>query len=374
MSWKSATLKDLVFFQRGFDITKAEQNAGDIPVISSSGISSYHNEAKVAGPGIVIGRKGTLGSVFYSEKDFWPHDTTLWSKDLNGNNARFVFYFLKTLKLENYNVGNANPTLNRNHIHDLKIAIPPLPTQNSIADILSAYYDLIENNRRRMALLEESARLLYREWFVHLRFPGHEHVPVKDGVPKGWKILPLDEIAKTNAESFPAKELPDEICYIDISSVKTGFIHSNTIMDAKDAPGRARRKVHHGDVIWSNVRPNLRAYALIIEPNPNFVISTGFTVLTATSVPFTYLYCLVTTDTFVNHLINNATGVGYPAVRPPDFERAMVMVPETSILHTFHETTEPIFLARHILEKEIKALEQARELLLPRLMSGEIAV
>jgi type I restriction enzyme, S subunit len=82
MNWKKGVLQDLVFFQRGFDITKAEQQPGEYPVISSSGITSYHSEAMVSGPGVIIGRKGTLGSVHYSEGDYWPHDTTLWSKDL----------------------------------------------------------------------------------------------------------------------------------------------------------------------------------------------------------------------------------------------------------------------------------------------------
>ena len=92
--WKKGKLQDLVFFQRGFDITQAEQTDGPVPVISSSGVTSYHNESRAAGPGVVIGRKGTLGSVHYSEVDYWPHDTTLWSKDLRGNDPRFVYFFL----------------------------------------------------------------------------------------------------------------------------------------------------------------------------------------------------------------------------------------------------------------------------------------
>jgi len=189
--WKKGQLQDLVFFQRGFDFTQAQQNPGPYPVISSSGITSYHDKFKVNGPGVVIGRKGTLGSVHFSEDDYWPHDTTLWSKDLRGNNPRFVYYYLHTVNFRRFDVGNSNPTLNRNHIHGLLVLIPPPNVQNRIADILSAYDDLIENNQRRMALLEEAVRQLYREWFVRLRFPGHEHTRIIDGVPEGWE--------KTNA-------------------------------------------------------------------------------------------------------------------------------------------------------------------------------
>jgi len=184
--WKPGTLQDLVFFQRGYDITKAQQNLGDVPVVSSSGVNSYHSEAKVDGPGVVIGRKGSLGTVHYVDGPYWPHDTTLWSKDLRGNHPRFVYYFLNTLELERYDVGSSNPTLNRNHIHGLDIAIPTPVIQEKIADVLSIYDDLIENNRRRIQLLEQAARMLYKEWFVHLRFPGHEHVKITNGVPEGW--------------------------------------------------------------------------------------------------------------------------------------------------------------------------------------------
>jgi type I restriction enzyme S subunit len=161
--WKKGQLQDLVFFQRGFDITQAQQTPGPFPVISSSGITSYHSEFKASGPGVVIGRKGTLGSVHFSNIDYWPHDTTLWSKDLRGNNPRFVYFYLHTINFKRFDVGNSNPTLNRNHIHDLLALIPPLDIQDRIADILSTYDDLIDNNRRRMALLEEAARQLYRE-------------------------------------------------------------------------------------------------------------------------------------------------------------------------------------------------------------------
>jgi type I restriction enzyme S subunit len=196
--WNNGRLQDLVFFQRGYDITQAQQTHGPYPVISSSGITSYHNEFKASGPGIVIGRKGTLGSVHFSESDYWPHDTTLWSKDLRGNDPRFVYYYLHTIDFKRFDVGNSNPTLNRNHIHDLPTAVPPLAVQIRIAEVLSAYDDLIENNLRRMALLEEGARQLFREWFVRLRFPGHEHAHIINGVPEAWQRVPLGDRVKLN--------------------------------------------------------------------------------------------------------------------------------------------------------------------------------
>jgi type I restriction enzyme S subunit len=265
--WKKGQLQDLVFFQRGFDIIQAQQTPGPFPVISSSGVTSYHSESKASGPGVVIGRKGTLGSVHYSEGDYWPHDTTLWSKDLRGNNPRFVYFYLHTINFKRFDVGNSNPTLNRNHIHDLPALIPPLAAQERIADILSAYDDLIGNNGRRMALLEETARQLYREWFVRLRFPGHEHTRITHGVPEGWERRRLSDVAEVNRESLPGA-YDGEIEYIDISSVTPGSINETTCYDFREAPSRARRVVQHGDIIWSCVRPNRRSYAVIWQPAP----------------------------------------------------------------------------------------------------------
>jgi type I restriction enzyme S subunit len=293
-------------------------------------------------------------------------------------NSKFVYYYVASKAGVNYiksrSIGAAVPGINLGIMKSIPIALPPMTLQESIVGILSAYDDLIENNRRRIQLLEQAARLLYKEWFVHLRFPGHEHVLITDGVPKGWEKKPLSYIADTNVESYKAQGLPDEINYIDISSVAKGRIVTKTTMLSTDAPGRARRKAKSGDVIWSNVRPNLRAYALVLESEENDVFSTGFTVLSPVAVPFSYLYLLVTTDEFVGHLVNHATGVSYPAVRPEDFERAIVHFPSKVVLELFHEKTEPIFRLISKLIEEAKGLSKACDLLLPRLMSGELAV
>ena len=159
------------------------------------------------------------------------------------------------------------------------------------------------------------------------RSPGHEHVEIIDGIPKGWRRSTLGEVVVTNEASHKATELPFVINYIDIASVDQGWINQKTEMSSDDAPGRARRIARHGDVIWSNVRPNLRAYALVMEPDETDVFSTGFTILTAKSIPHLYLYQFVTTDGFVSHLVNHTTGASYPAVRPPDFERAELLIP-----------------------------------------------
>lgn len=194
--FQQKTIGEILTFQRGFDITKKEQTPGVVPIVSSSGISSFHSQFKVKAPGVVIGRKGTLGTVHYIKQDFWPHDTTLWVKDFKGNDPRFISYFLKTLHLENFDTGSSNPTLNRNHLHKIKIIFTGLKIQQKIAAILSAYDDLIENNKRRIALLEKMAEEIYREWFVRFRFPYWENAEFEKGIPVGWEVVRFRDVVK----------------------------------------------------------------------------------------------------------------------------------------------------------------------------------
>ena len=376
--WQTIPLGEALTFQRGFDITREQQRAGPYPVFSSSGPKSTHSEFMVRGPGVIVGRKGSLGTAFYSDGDYWPHDTTLWVKDFHDNDPKFAYYFLQTMGFERYDAGASNPTLNRNHIHTIPVRWPPLPIQQRIAGILSAYDEVIENNQRRIKILEEMARSLYREWFVHFRFPGHEKakmVPSSLGpIPQGWEVKKLGDIADVNRTQIHPRTAPDEVHYIDISSVSPGQIDDTITYPFTEAPGRARRIVQHADILWSCVRPNRRSHALVMQPDHGTIASTGFAVLTATKVPFTFLYLATTTDDFVTFLANNATGAAYPAVTATTFEDAVLLIPPVALLKKFGEATIPMAEKIHILQRQNQNLHRTRDLLLPRLLSGQVNV
>jgi len=287
----------------------------------------------------------------------------------------FVYYLLKhsTELLESHSTGATFKELSGSRLKAIEFQLPDAESQTRIANILSAYDDLIENNRRRMALLEDAARQLYREWFVRLRFPGHEHTRITNGVPEGWKKTRLSEVADINKESLSGS-YDGEIEYIDISSVTPGSINEPTRYDFRDAPSRARRVVRHGDIIWSCVRPNRRSYAVIWQPGPSLIASTGFAVLTPTTVPTAFLLQATTTDAFVGYLENHARGAAYPAVVAGDFERAEVLAPRAALLAVFNDQAEPLLAQASTLRLQNQKLRAARDLLLPRLMSGEIPV
>ncbi|ERM80552.1 hypothetical protein P872_12325 [Rhodonellum psychrophilum GCM71 = DSM 17998] len=153
-NWQEKNLEDICTLQRGFDITAKSRIHGDFPVYSSSGISYFHNQYKVKGPGIVTGRKGVLGKVFFILGPHWPHDTTLWVKNFHGNDVKFVYWLLVNFKLERFDAASSIPTLNRNNVHRIKVLVPSLPEQQKIASFLSSVDERIDLLERKKEKLE----------------------------------------------------------------------------------------------------------------------------------------------------------------------------------------------------------------------------
>ncbi len=268
--------------------------------------------------------------------------------------------------------------IKQSELRQVRIPYFPLNVQRKIAGVLSAYDDLIENNTRRITILEEMAQAIYREWFVHFRFPGHNKVKLVPSplgpIPKGWSGTKLAKVASVNELSIRRGEEPQEIIYVDIASVSPGSIDEKKPMRFEGAPGRARRIVRHGDTIWSMVRPNRKSFTLVLDPEPNLIVSTGFAVLSPTGVPFSFLHHAVITDDFVGYLANRATGAAYPAVKAEDFERANVLWPERGLLDRFHALVAPMLEMKEHLGRKNGNLRRTRDLLLPKLISGELDV
>ena len=201
--------------------------------------------------------------------------------------ARFLLYSLlgDEFRAQVHGAGSG-ATVEHARLEDCRkflIRVPPLPVQRKIATILSTYDDLIENNNHRIAILEEMARMIYQEWFTHFRFPAHDRTTLTESrqgsIPSGWRLVKLEEVAAVNARSIKPGAEPDVIRYVDIASVAPGCPIESREMSFNEAPGRARRLVNHGDIVWSSVRPNLKSFFLVLNPPTNLVVSTGFAVI-----------------------------------------------------------------------------------------------
>lgn len=291
-------------------------------------------------------------------------------------NTRFIKYCFDRLQRDCKQIsqGTAQDNLSWEKLSTIKFCIPEYKEQCRIADILSAYDDLIENNQRQIKLLEEAAQRLYKEWFVNLRFPGHENTKIVDGVPEGWQWCKVRDVADINSSALPKNYKEDFIDYVDLGSVRCGHIETRTRYNLNEAPGRAKRCAKDGDIIWGMVRPNLKAYALVTNPKETDVFSTGFAVLSAKKVPYSYLYCAVTQEEFVGYLVNATNGAAYPAVKPVHFEVADILKPDDKVLEQFHSVADSIYRKKEALENQNHNLRESRDLILPKLMSGEVEV
>src|SRR5579885_1343317 len=341
MRWHTSRLGDVVTLTRGHDLPESQRHDGDVPVISSSGITGRHNEPKAKGPGVITGRYGTLGEVFYVEEDYWPLNTALYVTDFKGNHTRFVAYFLRNV-LRNYQSDKAAvPGVNRNVLHELKVVVPDVRSQKRIADILSAYDDLIENNRQRMTLLEEAARQLYREWFVRLRFPGHEHTRIIKGVPEGWERVPLGKHVTLNyGKALKAEDRVDGPCLVYGSSGIVGYNEKALTQGPGIVLGR---KGNVGTVYWC-----VKDY---------WPIDTVYFIDSASSNLWLY-YAL-------KHMHFISTDVAVPGLNRDFAYSRMLLVPEQRIVRNFLDAALPLRTQIDKLDEMNEKLRAARDLLLP---------
>lgn len=363
--------KDFIQLQRGFDLPKNSRKDGPYPVIASTKIDSYHIEYKVDGEGVITGRSGALGEVQYFVGKYWPLNTTLWVKDFKGNHPKFVFYFLKTLNLSQYNSGAGVPTLNRNHLDELDILVPSTQSQIKIASILSSYDDLIENNNRRITILEEMARSLYREWFVKFRFPGHEEVKMVDSelgqIPEGWEVKKLHEISYLTMGQSPKSEFYNEdqdgLPFFQGVADFGGRFPSNRIYCNK-----ATRFASKGDILFSVRAPVGR----LNFAHEDLAIGRGLAAIQSNSGRQNFLFLQLKTIFYKDDVMGN--GAIFNSVTKDDIQQIQILMPVSVILDLFESKVNAISKLLDNLYTKNNNLKSQRDMLLPKLISGKIKV
>src|ERR1017187_870362 len=252
--------------------------------------------------------------------------------------------------------------------------LPEIDAQRRAGSCLTAYDDLIANNRRRMALLEKAARLLYEEWFVRLRFPGHERTLIVGGIPRGWQSVPTPEAIEINPPTRLSDE--EEHWYVEMSDLPTD---SMAIQNAVKRGGRSGSKFRNSDTLLARITPCLEngktGFVNFLADGEVAKGSTEFIVLRSRRLTPEFVYCLARTYHFRGNAIKSMIGAsGRQRVQESCFEKFMVFIPPRPLLDLFSESAEPMFQQVKVLHAQNQKLKAARDLLLPRLMSGEIAV
>jgi len=375
--WIDTTIGDQIQLQRGVDITKRDFKQGTIPVVSSGGIGGFHNTFTGVAPGVILGRKGLVGSVYYLPTDYWAHDTTLWVKDFKGNHPKYVYYFFRSIAatLRDLDVGSANPTLNRNHVHPIETRWAPIDEQKAIAQILGTLDDKIELNRKTNETLEAMAKALFKSWFVDFDpvrakaegcptglpaeisdlFPDSFEDSELGEIPSGWQVSSLGEVIEL-AYGKPLKE-----------EQRKGGVYpvfgSNGVVGSHDeylveAPGIVvERKGNPGTVEWSG---------------KNFypIDTTFFVVNKEAGLGMRFLfYCLRN-----QNLADLSADSAVPGLNRNHAYMNNQLLPPIEVASAFERHLEFIFKRKEFLADEINALGETRDALLPKLISGEIRI
>lgn len=264
------------------------------------------------------------------------------------------------------------PHINLGILKSLTIKIPSLTEQRKILAYLCSISEHIENNRRRIALLEQSARLLYREWFVHLRFPGHEHVNVVNGVPEGWKMKPLGDLHVEVRVSVKPENIVPGIPYIGLEHMPRRSITLNEWGKSEDIFSQ-KFVYRENDILFGKIRPYFHKVGFALTDG--ITSSDAIVIRASENIFYYYLLMIVSSDRFVSLASKTVKeGSKMPRADWKHLKRHLVTVPPNHLLVEYNDFCAPILNQLKSLSVQTKKLCEARDLLLPRLMSGEIEV
>lgn len=395
------TLGSLIEFQRGYDLPKTSFVEGDVPVISSNGILGYHNEYKVKGPGITIGRSGTVGLPHYIEENFYPHNTSLFIKDFKGNNPKYIYYLLKTLGLNDRGSGSGVPTMNRNHLHPLKVRAYLNPIyQEGIANVLTSIDSKIALNNRINAELEAMAKTVYDYWFVQFDFPfdfvqgkpSAEGKPYKSSggkmvwseelkreVPEGWEIGTLSDLGDIVGGSTPPREVAGYFCnngtaWItpkDLSLIQGNKFITKGELDVSESGIKAASLniMPKGTILLSSRAP----IGYLAISRDEVTTNQGF----KSFVPnkgYSTEYVYYSIKNMIPTIENNAVGSTFKEVSASTLKSIKVCLAQKEIVEAYNKKVSAIFNRQNLLEQENQQLSLLRDWLLPMLMNGQVKV
>lgn len=422
--WKECELGDFIELKRGYDLPKSTRNEGSIPIISSSGFTDFHDKPMVKGPGVVTGRYGTIGEVFYSEEDFWPLNTTLYVVDFKGNDPLFVYYLLQTISYADYTDKAAVPGVNRNHLHKAKVKVPIyLDIQQKVAAQLYQLEKRVTLGKQINQTLEQMSQTLFKSWFV-------DFDPVIDNALDAGNSIP--EALQSRAElrqkvrnSADFKPLPADIRILfpaefeetELGWVPKGWQHKNaeeiaTISIGKTPPRNQKEffsDKKDNNYTWVSIR-DLGNCNVFIKESSEYLTTDAVNNYSVKIVPkgavllsfkltigrIAIAESILTTNEAIAHFYNMNHGVNKEylysylqhfdyntlgstssiatAVNSKIIRKIPILLPDADILHQYKISTDIIFKRISFNNRNIYDLTALRDTLLPKLISGELSL
>lgn len=383
MSWQQARLADISSMRTGKLDSNAAIPEGAYPFFTCAQETLRIDEPAFDTEAVLLGGNNAAGifPLKYYNGQFNAYQRTYVIESLAPDvlNIRYLYYALRPAlaHFQSASIGAATQYLTKGILDNFQVPLPPVTIQNRIVIILSAYDDLIENNRRRIRLLEEAARLLYREWFVHLRFPGHEHVAVVDGVPEGWERKKIAEVCETVGGGTPSTSVADywdgDITWVvptDVTRNDCLVLLGSERKITEKGLRESSAKMVPAETILMTSRASVGFFALVDQP---VCTNQGFINI----IPHDHqlrMYLLFNLMSRVDEIRGNAKGSTYPEISKGRFREMDVVIPMESLATEFGGFANAIVQQVRSLKQMTLQLAKARDLLLPRLMNGEIEV
>ncbi|MBQ9587655.1 MAG: restriction endonuclease subunit S [Bacteroidales bacterium] len=300
--------------------------------------------------------------------------------------SRFLYYVMLSrdfyMQADTVAIGAAQRTISLTSLRNMKVNLPPLPTQHRIATILSRYDSLIENYQKQIKLLEEAAQRLYKEWFVDLHFPGHENTKIVDGVPEGWEKKTIDDVTcKVTTGLNPRKNFvlgKGSNYYVTIKNMADNTLFLDDGCDRVDNEAlekiNKRSDLKIGDILFSGIG-TIGRVALVDIPTNNWNVSESvFTLRVNDIVTKEFLYLMLLSPDMQNYCQSNAHGAAQKGIRMADLKAYSFNLPPFGVIQKFTNLVTPTIKKVSSIRNQIRLLTEARDRLLPRLMSGDIKV
>ena len=402
MRWEKIALREVVDFRNGINFDKSAYSSG----VKLIGVSNFgerfspdYEELQEVDPKVVRsddflidgdivfvrsnGNKELVGRCMLITE---PEYSVTYSgfcirariRDTNQYDPTFFTYYFKSSAFRKALSGNAVGTniqnLSQDRLSSHIAYVPTIEMQRKIASVLSAYDDLIENNQKQIKLLEEAAQRLYKEWFVDLRFPGHETTPIVDGVPEGWKQDTINSIIELQSGfAFKSADFCDSGTYkiVTIKNVQDGLFDGKNVSKINDIPARMppHCRLNDGDILLS-LTGNVGRVCVV---NGQDYLLNQRVAKIKSDYPV-YAYCLFRSSDMFTSMGNLANGAAQQNLSPIKTGQIKTLIPSVSLLIRFEVTASAYLKQMLNLNKQIELFQQARDRLLPKLMNGEIEV
>ena len=382
-------LGDLINLKRGYDLPENQRREGPYPVISSAGITGYHDDYMVEGVGVVTGRYGTLGEMYYVDGKYWPHNTALYVTTFKGNDPKYIYYLLSCLGRIRTSDKSAVPGVNRNELHEMAIpAITDRNQQKKIAAVLSALDTKIDCNNRINAELEAMAKTLYDYWFVQFDFPDASGTPYKSSggkmvynatlkreIPLGWHDSNVMAVADLLGGGTPTKKKPhywggDIPFFTPTDADGSIFKFSTTDYITSEGLKGSSTKLFSKHTVFITARGSVGR--LVLAGVDMAMNQSCYALRAKAGISHVFLFFLA--KELIHHLHVKSSGSVFDSIVSNDIELTKLAIPKAEVIEEFAAVVEPAFEKIANNTRENQQLAQLRDWLLPLLMNGQVTV